>query len=191
MQQDISELGRALNDYVAKYGVQALRRDKMRELGYGKIPSAAEKMGMTFTELRKRYLSGELSARITPDLLAKAIANRVMSGAPEALEKAKKTAYDTLQYFGYSDRALDNMLGFEERQLFYQLEEVGLLKVEREETNLHDGREWRIFYWLLCKREIHNAANEYRKPEPNRAAETDVYNQLDPEIWLRRAKCQA
>ena len=76
---------------------------------------------------------------ITLDDLSRAIANRVGID----IEEARRDAGFVMDIFGFDDRVIDNVLDPEDRQLFYILEEEGMLTTEREETTLYDGREWR------------------------------------------------
>jgi len=87
---------------------------------------------------------------ITLDILSKAIANRIGID----LEEARKNASFVLDIFGYNDRVIDNILEYEDRQLFYILEEEGMLATDHEDTILYDGREWRTHYWILKKNTI-------------------------------------
>ena len=87
---------------------------------------------------------------ITLDVLSKAIANR--TGID--IDEARKNAGFVLDIFGFNDRIIDNILDYEDRQLFYILEEEGMLGTDHEDTILYDGREWRTHYWLLKKNTI-------------------------------------
>ena len=125
---------------------------------------------------------------VTLNDLSRAIANRV--GVD--IEEARRDAGFVLDIFGFDDRVIDNVLDPEDRQLFYILEEEGMLATEREETTLYDGREWRTHYWQLKKETILNFAKEINKPirtkilEKNQPVHTvdetedeDIYNQLE------------
>src|SRR5947209_18677006 len=81
---------------------------------------------------------------ITVEDLSQAIQDRIGL----VTEEAERDAEFVMDIFGFSDRIIDNVLEPEDRQLFYILEEEGLLKTEREETTLYDGREGRTQYWL-------------------------------------------
>ena len=96
---------------------------------------------------------------ITLDDLSKAIANRVGID----LEEARRDAGFVMDIFGFDDRVIDNVLDPEDRQLFYILEEEGMLTTEREETTLYDGREWRTHYWKLRKDVIVRYSQEAKK----------------------------
>ena len=87
---------------------------------------------------------------ITLDILSKAIANRIGID----IEQARRNAGFILDIFGYDDRVIDNILNNEDRQLFYLLEEEGMLTTDQEDTVLYDGREWRTHYWVLKKKTI-------------------------------------
>src|SRR2546430_8842801 len=83
---------------------------------------------------------------LTVDDLTRAIKNSIdRTGMKE--EEARAMAQHVLNFFGYSERIIDNVLEPEDRDAFYMLEDSGILTTEREETTLYDGREWRIHHW--------------------------------------------
>ena len=129
---------------------------------------------------------------ITLDDLSRAIANRVGID----IEEARRDAGFVMDIFGFDDRVIDNVLDPEDRQLFYILEEEGMLTTEREETTLHDGREWRTHYWVLRKnvilrysqtqsRRVRSVFPEKRQPIKDISDEA-IYDQLDEEMWVTR-----
>jgi len=134
----------------------------------------------------------EIMNIITLDALSRAIANRVGVG----IEEARRDAGFVLDIFGFDDRVIDNVLDPEDRQLFYILEEEGMLVTEREETTLYDGREWRTHYWQLKKNTILNYAKDenkrvrtvlYDKTQPIRdISDESVYDALTEDIWVTR-----
>src|SRR5437879_895618 len=90
---------------------------------------------------------------LTVDDLTRAIKNSIdRTGMKE--EEARAMAQHVLNFFGYSERIIDNVLEPEDRDAFYMLEDSGILTTEREETTLYDGREWRIHYWMVRKERI-------------------------------------
>ena len=129
---------------------------------------------------------------ITLDALSRAIANRVGLD----VEEARRDAGFVLDIFGFDDRVIDNVLDPEDRQLFYILEEEGMLVTEREETTLYDGREWRTHYWQLKKNTILDYAKDenkalrtvlYDKNQPIRdISDESVYDGLTEDIWITR-----
>ena len=82
------------------------------------------------------------------DTLTKAIQTS-MGDRKLEYEEAERIANHVMNFFGYSNRIIDNILEPEDRDLFYMMEDSGILTTDREETTLHDGREWRIHYWTF------------------------------------------
>ena len=127
---------------------------------------------------------------ITLDDLSKAIANRVGIN----IEAARRDAGFVMDIFGFDDRVIDNVLNPDDRQLFYILEEEGMLVTEREETTLYDGREWRTHYWRLRKDIILKYSKEENgvrsllidKKKPINVSDEDIYDTLDEDIWTTR-----
>ena len=89
-----------------------------------------------------------------------------------------------LNFFGFSDRIIDNVLHPEDRDTFYMLEDAGLMETGREETTLYDGREWRIHYWLLKVSEIQSRRDAGPKYAPD-DMEPSVYDEIPDDIWSR------
>ena len=120
---------------------------------------------------------------ITLDDLARAIASRVGID----MEVARRDANFVMDLFGFEDRIIDNVLEPRDRQLFYILEEEGMLTTEREETTIYDGRTWRTHYWLVNKETI----LRYKKPkkETEKTEEDDfsnIYKDLPDEVWMQK-----
>ena len=125
---------------------------------------------------------------LTVDNLTKAIKNSIDKSGMET-EAARAMANHVLNFFGYSDRIIDNVLEPEDRDAFYMLEDSGLLTTEREETTLYDGREWRIHYWLFRKEKIQELVEAAEEKERKMAEEEDlVYSEIPDDIWKREAQ---
>ncbi len=128
---------------------------------------------------------------VTIDVLAQAIANGISRPRMRmSIEEAKLTAEHVLNFFGFYNRIIDNVLEPEDRDTFYMLEDLGILTTEREETTLHDGREWRIHYWILNYKRIKELAN--KPPEEEIITEevedaSVVYEELPEEVWAMRS----
>lgn len=124
---------------------------------------------------------------ITIDTLAKAIQNGLSRPRRKlSLEEAKMTAIHVLNFFGFGDRIIDNMLEPEDRDTFYMLEDLDILETEREETTLWDGREWRIHYWILNKDKIVEIATDGPKEVVVEEEDVgDIYGELPDELWAR------
>ncbi|UCE44758.1 MAG: hypothetical protein JSU93_04980 [Methanobacteriota archaeon] len=100
-------------------------------------------------------------------------------------EDIKKMAEYVMSFFGYTDEVIDNRLTPEDRDLFYMLEEVGLVTTTHEEVLLKKGKLWRIHYWILKKDQIARLALMEEDSDKTDAAQTDVYKELSDEQWAR------
>jgi hypothetical protein len=126
-----------------------------------------------------------LAGTLTVDDLTRAIKNSIdRSGMKE--EEARQMAQHVMNFFGYSERIIDNILEPEDRDAFYMLEDSGLLTTEREETTLYDGREWRIHYWLFRKEKIIQLVKTARAKEAMQDFEPSVYDDVPEDIWMIR-----
>lgn len=123
---------------------------------------------------------------LTVERLATAIKKR--AGDESMVDETAHTlAEHVLNFFGYSDRIIDNVLHPEDRDTFYMLEDSGLLVTEREETTLYDGREWRIHYWRLCNEVVKDLERMRASLEeqPTGEGETSVYDEIPDDLWNR------
>ncbi|MGI0140729.1 MAG: DUF6015 family protein [Thermoplasmata archaeon] len=151
-------------------------------------------------------------APVDHDSLSKAIRRSVGHDGMRP-EDARTIAAHVLNFFGFNERIIDNVLEPDDRDTFYMLEDTGILETERDETTLYDGREWRIHYWMIRKERIVELAEEERRAMAD-AGEKDivysahmprsvafrlphgesgtglaahaVYHELGDDIWLER-----
>ena len=100
-------------------------------------------------------------------------------------EAAYELAHHVLNFFGYSDRIIDNILEPEDRDAFYMLEDATILTTEREETTLYDGREWRIHYWLFRREKIQDLIDGLIKKKDEEEERDTTYDDLPDDIWKR------
>ena len=135
------------------------------------------------TKVNKDETSVGLST-LTVEHLTHAIRNSIdRDGMPE--DEARTMAQHVMNFFGYSERIIDNVLEPEDRDAFYMLEDAGILTTEREETTLYDGREWRIHYWIFRKDRILDLLNGLANSKSKMGDGSDVYDQMPNEIWSR------
>lgn len=121
---------------------------------------------------------------LTVDELTMAIRTSIDSqGMPE--DQARAMAQHVMNFFGYSERIIDNVLEPEDRDAFYMLEDTGILTTEREETTLYDGREWRIHYWLFRKERIFELINGNGRSAVGLGGVDSVYDEVPDEVWQR------
>jgi DNA-binding transcriptional ArsR family regulator len=128
-----------------------------------------------------------MEGTVTVEDLTLAIKNSIDKNVGMEEEQAYMLARHVLNFFGYSDRIIDNILEPEDRDAFYMLEDAGLLTTEREETTLYDGREWRIHYWLFRKDRIKFMMDsDPTKAAEEVAGESVIYEDLPSDIWRRK-----
>ncbi len=117
--------------------------------------------------------------------LTRAIRNSIdRQGMKE--DEARSMAQHILNFFGYAERIIDNVLEPDDRDAFYMLEDSGILTTEREETTLYDGREWRIHYWLFRKGRIFELANAAPPLEDTIPDSNSVYAEMPEDLWETR-----
>ncbi|HHT74840.1 MAG: DUF6015 family protein [Methanomassiliicoccaceae archaeon] len=95
-----------------------------------------------------------------------------------------------MSFFGYTDAVIDNRLTSEDRDVFYMLEEEGLVTTTEEEVHLKKGKMWRIHYWILKKDQIFRLAAMpgEEKHEVDEAA--SIYDDISSEVWARETNSQ-
>jgi hypothetical protein len=121
---------------------------------------------------------------LTVDDLTNAIRTSIdHTGMPE--EQARAMAQHVMNFFGYSERIIDNILEPEDRDAFYMLEDTGILTTEREETTLYDGREWRIHYWLFKKERIFELISGVGGSNGELNGIDSCYEDVPEEVWQR------
>lgn len=122
---------------------------------------------------------------LTVDSLTEAIINSIdRDGMPE--EAARGTAEHILNFFGYSERIIDNVLEPGDRDIFYLLEDTGILTTEREETSLYDGREWRIHYWKLQRNRVIQLAEKGEERKKEIEDSVNIYEDIPDDVWASR-----
>lgn len=125
-----------------------------------------------------------IGSTLTVEHLTKAIKNSIdKAGMPE--EEARAMAQHVMNFFGYSERIIDNVLEPEDRDAFYMLEDAGILMTEREETTLYDGREWRIHYWMFRKERIHELISGRKGIDLSPGGVDNVYDEIPDDLWNR------
>ena len=89
-----------------------------------------------------------------------------------------------LSFFGYESEVIDNRLDPDDRDVFYMLEEAGLLSTRQEEVFIKKGKLWRIHYWILRTHRIKELAHG-EAPEPVQES-FGFYNEVPDEVWNRQ-----
>jgi len=102
-------------------------------------------------------------------------------GIPE--DEIRKLADYLMSFFGFNDEVIDNLLRPEDRDVFYMLEEEGILTTRREEINLKRGKLWRIHYWIIKKEHIKELAASSEDEDEEEFG--SVYDSISEEVWTR------
>ena len=131
-------------------------------------------------------------AIVTIKDLSIAIAKR-LNLTHEEVEQYSRTVID---FFGFEDRIIDNMLTQEERQMFYRLHEKGIISSMREEITLPTGQPWRIHYWYLERKFILKLSHEETLQQPQQKKEPvllrtryeEIYSNVPSDLWATRKR---
>jgi hypothetical protein len=111
------------------------------------------------------------------------------------MEEAEQYAALVMDFFGFEDRVIDNLLDREDRQVFYRLQECGILLTGREAVTLPDGQRWRTHYWGLNKELIFQCIKEWNgvkakqsrgKKVPEPPSTVNIYDYISTDMWSAR-----
>jgi len=116
---------------------------------------------------------------VTYEILSQAIVNKM--GVTRDI--ANDLSFRVLNYFGYDDEIIDNVLDPDDRRMFYFLQDIQLLSTHWEEAILPNGRTWRVFYWALNIPKILEFASP---PKQETVTELGLYDSLPADVWSRQ-----
>src|SRR5256885_16388161 len=102
-------------------------------------------------------------------------------GMPE--EDLRALADYLMSFFGFETEAIDNNLDVADRDVFYMLEEEGLLTTRQEEVMIKKGKMWRIHYRVLRGERV-KALAKPRRAQPD-VTPLSEYDDLPDDIWNR------
>jgi hypothetical protein len=122
-------------------------------------------------------------AQIKEEELARAIERTLVRKGKLPADVAGPTAHMVLSYFGLHDSVLDNKLSSDDRDVFYRMEEEGLLSSEEEDATVARGKTWRIHYWLLQKDRIRDVSQSGEAPVAT--GDEEVYQKMSDSDWRR------
>jgi len=113
-----------------------------------------------------------------------------------AREEAEWYSQTVIDFFGFEDRIIDNMLTQEERQMFYRLHEKGIISSQREEVTLTTGQPWRIHYWCLERKfilklshgEILHRTEQKIEPVSIPTRYEEIYSDVPSDLWVTRKR---
>jgi len=105
--------------------------------------------------------------------------------APKNLspEEINRLAEKIMDLFGFEDQVVDNRLTPEDRDLFYMLEEAGLVTTIEDDVQVQKGKTWRIYYWVLKKDQILRLAHGSGVKDSGVLPEADIYKTISDDVW--------
>jgi len=99
-------------------------------------------------------------------------------------EEVRSIAEYIMNFFGYTDRVIDNILFPTDRDVFYMLEEIGVVTVETFEVDLIPKKGWHIHYWVLRKRRLKEVLDRLKQGDGKKESEpTSVYGTISEDVW--------
>ncbi len=120
--------------------------------------------------------------RVSREKLIRALQKTVgISGMPK--EAIEGLADYILELFGYNEAISDESLSSSDRDIFYMLEDEGILSTDSEEVTIKHGKKWIVHYWRLRSDVINALASEEEEEEEK---DYDIYE--DEELWERDGK---
>ncbi|UCF07362.1 MAG: hypothetical protein JSW28_06830 [Thermoplasmata archaeon] len=122
---------------------------------------------------------------ITVQDIEKALLNTLGKKGMEA-EECKKLAEYVMNFFGFDDMVSDNLLKARDRDVFYMLQDVGILTTFQDQITIKKGKIWRIHYWVLKKNDILRLAD--LKDEDKGGDEYNIYQEMSDDMWVRDEK---
>ena len=121
--------------------------------------------------------------RISKEILIKALENSLGDkGLPR--EAIEGLAEYLLEFFGFNQEIPDSVLTPSDRDIFYMLEDEGILSTEMDEATVKHGKKWIIHYWVLRADVILSLASEEERGEEG--GEENIYEK--EEVWKRDEK---
>ncbi|AGB04558.1 hypothetical protein AciM339_0677 [Aciduliprofundum sp. MAR08-339] len=108
------------------------------------------------------------------------VLKKLLGGKMEE-EDIKDLAEYVVNFFGYGDRIIDNMLTPADRDVFYYLEELEIVKPMEEEITISKGKLWRIHYWVYRKDKIEEVLNSKPQKKKEESPE-ELYKRLFEEM---------
>jgi hypothetical protein len=98
-------------------------------------------------------------------------------------EEIRKLAEYVMNFFGFDDTISDNLLKARDRDVFYTLQDVGILTTFQDQITIKKGKIWRIHYWVLKKNEILRLANLVE--EEKTGDDYTIYSEISDDVWSR------
>lgn len=98
-------------------------------------------------------------------------------------QEIDRLAERIMDLFGFEDQVVDNRLSPEDRDIFYMLEEAGLVTTIEDDVQVQKGKTWRIYYWVLKKDQILRLAHDSVAKDAGVLPEADIYKTISDDVW--------
>ncbi len=105
-------------------------------------------------------------------------------------EELQELAEYIMSFFGYETEVIDNILTSEDRDVFYMLEEEGILSTTQEQVNLKKGKLWRIHYWVLKGEHIDRLSKQDDGEVEKGDEFGDIYGEMSDDVWSRDSESE-
>ena len=117
---------------------------------------------------------------ITVVVLAGAIKAYYSSRGEKKDDDFRAEAWHVLSFFGQNGQCYDNSLEAEDRQMMYELEDMGYVRSESQDIMLHNSKPWRMTEWFLVPERILRAYDSLKEEKQEL-----IYEDLPEEMWAR------
>jgi len=117
---------------------------------------------------------------ITVVVLAGAIKAYYSSRGEKRDDDFRAEAWHVLSFFGQNGQCYDNSLEAEDRQMMYELEDMGYVRSESQDIMLHNSKPWRMTEWFLVPERILRAYDSLKEEKQEL-----IYENLPEEAWAR------
>ncbi len=108
--------------------------------------------------------------------------NAILGPKGMGQRETSQVAEYLLGFFGFGTEVIDNVLQPEDRDVFYMLEEEGLLGTRQEEVMVTRGKLWRIHYWVLKVDKMRRALEGTEEEGDDLES---LYENISEEVWSR------
>lgn len=98
-------------------------------------------------------------------------------------EEIDRLAERIMDLFGFENQVVDNRLTPQDRDIFYMLEEAGLVTTIEDDVQVQKGKTWRIYYWVLKQDQIHRLFSESDSDHAKEEPEADIYETMSEDVW--------
>ena len=108
---------------------------------------------------------------------------KALSSKQLSREQIERLSERIMDLFGFEDQVVDNRLSPEDRDIFYMLEEAGLVTTIEDDVQVQKGKTWRIYYWVLKKDQIKRLSSESEAKAAEVEPEADIYETISEDVW--------